>query len=410
MTIEEVFTPRSSEVNSKMYVSRPSLEKKLLRAINGSMHALLFGESGNGKSWLFKHVLANNDISYAIANAGNISRLGSVTEEICNALIESGTTIKTGYSEEKKAKISALLAEAEVVHNGHYSIKQDEPLLAAFKFIENVYPNEKHVIVIDNLESIFDTEDLMSELTDIILLLDDSRYAKYNVKFLIVGLPLDIFEYFSKTKNMESVSNRLIELPRVQGLLKEQVQTIVQNGFNDLLKYKISETHIRLIFEETFDITMGIAQKVHEFCELLAQEIEDNNKFEIPLIEKAKLEWLLQGLRQSYKVVETNLNDRKTKVSRKNQVVYIIGWMSMHQFDATKIENEIKVKFKKSVPATKMGIKDILTQLSNSSSPLLRKNSKTQEYSLIDPRYAMCIRIMLYESNEEIKKRQFNRY
>ena len=411
MKIQEVFTPRNSSVNQKMYISRPTLEKKLFRSIQGNMHLLLFGESGNGKSWLFKHVLSTNNINFAVANAGNISRLGSVTAEICNALIETGSTVKTSYSEEKKAKISALLAEAEIHHNGHYTIKQDEPLLEAFKYIEDIYPNEKHIIVIDNLESMFNSQKLLSELADIILLLDDSRYAKYNVNFLIVGLPLDIFEYFSKTKNIESISNRMIELPRVQGLSKEQVSTLIENGFNQLLQYNISSKHLEIITDETYAITMGIAQKVHEYCELLAFEIEDNNnKFEIPHLNKAQIEWLVQGLRQSYKIVESNLNDRKTKVSRRNQVIYIIGWLSCHQFDATRIENEIKVKFKNASDIKNMGIKDILTKLSKNEHPLLRKNSKTHDYSLIDPRYAMCIRIALYENSGIIMKKSFDRY
>jgi Cdc6-like AAA superfamily ATPase len=412
MEINEVFTPRNSEVNANMYVQRPVLEQKLLRALNGGMHSLLFGESGNGKSWLFKHVLVKNKIPFVIANAGNISRFNSVSEEICNAIIESGISIKTGYSEEKKVKISALLAQGEVAHNGHYSIKQDEPLLAAFKYYEELYPEKKHIIVIDNFESIFNSEKLMAELSDIILLLDDSRYAPYHVNFLIVGLPLDIFEYFNKAKNMESVSNRINELPKVQGLSKEQVTDIVKKGFNSLLKYNISPQHIEVIAIEVFNNTMGIAQNVHEFCEKLAYEICDNsNKFEIRLIEKAKFEWLIQGLRQAYTVVESNLNNRNSDFSRSNQVIFIIGWLSSHQFDVTKIENEIKVRYPKTVPPRdKMGIKDILTKLTKSEHPLLSLNSKTNQYSLINPRYAMCIRVVLYERDGKVNKMLFNRY
>lgn len=44
--VNEVFTPRRSEVNNDMYIDRPDIEKKLLRAATGTTHGWLFGESG----------------------------------------------------------------------------------------------------------------------------------------------------------------------------------------------------------------------------------------------------------------------------------------------------------------------------------------------------------------------------
>jgi hypothetical protein len=48
--INEVFTPRRTEVNREIYVDRLGLEKSLIRALDGSLHAIIFGESGSGKS------------------------------------------------------------------------------------------------------------------------------------------------------------------------------------------------------------------------------------------------------------------------------------------------------------------------------------------------------------------------
>ncbi|WP_231731637.1 hypothetical protein, partial [Colwellia sp. TT2012] len=73
-------------------------------------------------------------------------------------------------------------------HSGNYSIAQEEPLLKAFRIFA-ASTSAKKIIVLDNLESIFNTPDLMNELADIIILLDDSRYADCNINFLIVGIP-----------------------------------------------------------------------------------------------------------------------------------------------------------------------------------------------------------------------------
>ena len=101
MRISSVFTPRNSAVNLQMYVPRLRLEQALLESIRGSMHSILFGESGNGKSWLYKKVLEQNGIPYEVANCASASRRKSVTEEIRSVLLPEGTATKTGYSEKK---------------------------------------------------------------------------------------------------------------------------------------------------------------------------------------------------------------------------------------------------------------------------------------------------------------------
>jgi ABC-type lipoprotein export system ATPase subunit len=52
--IDEVFKPRNHEVNDRIYVHRPDLEKSLELGLSGSLHTVIYGESGSGKSWLYK--------------------------------------------------------------------------------------------------------------------------------------------------------------------------------------------------------------------------------------------------------------------------------------------------------------------------------------------------------------------
>ncbi len=201
--VGEVFTPRSSQVNSEMYIHRESLEKNLFRSINGSMHSFLFGESGNGKSWLYKKVFKDNSINYVVANCANASRKNSILEEIYSLSAKVGESIKTGYNETKKAEVSALVAKGGLSHEGQYSVLQEDKLITAFSNFNSQSKdlNSKHVIVLDNVETIFKNNSLMSELSDIIILLDDERYEKYNIKILIVGVPNGVMQYFSAAKN-----------------------------------------------------------------------------------------------------------------------------------------------------------------------------------------------------------------
>lgn len=408
--VTEVFTPRMSEVNSTMYVHRPLHEKMLTRAVKRNSHTLIFGDSGNGKSWLYKSVLDDIKVPYVIANCANASRMGSLTKEICNTLIEPGTVKKLGFSEEKAAEIGAYFLKGGLKHTGNYEVSSDEPLLEAFKLFHDARPDKK-ILVLDNLESIFQSNDIMTELADIIILLDDSRYSACNINMLIVGIPNGVLQYFRETKNAESVANRVTEINKVSGLDSGQVQSIVSKGFYQL-KVALTGSSLKEIADHVWHVTLGTAQRVHEYCEILAYEIDDNGwRYDSRLLKKADKVWLSQGLRHSYQVVEGHLNSRETSVARRNQVIFCISKIRVHQFDSNVIDKQIRKEFPDTIPETNMGVGAILNDLSKGESPLLNKNSKANTFSVRDPRYLMCIRLMLYRdpNTSKVIKRNFSR-
>jgi AAA domain len=401
MKITDVFTPRSSHVNLKTYVPRLALERALLRSIEGTMHSVLFGESGNGKSWLYKKVLDQHGFHYKVANCANASRMRSLTSEIVNALVPPGTAQKTGYTESKEASLKALVADGKLSHQGQYDLQLDEPLLSALAKYRFQIGRGDAVLVLDNLESIFGNSTLMDELADILILLDDPRYSVHKIKFLIVGVPNGILEYFATTKNLESVSNRLEELPKVGGMTQAMVRTLVDRGFNNLLEVGLSETVVEAVASHIHHCTMGVAQRVQEYCERLAYKLEDNkNIYRAELLREADIEWLRMGMRQAYTVVEAHLNSKKTTIARRNQVVYCIGRITNHQLDSGKISEKIREEFAATAKQTNMGIGTILSELASADAPLLKKNPKTNEYRVADPRYMMCIRTMLRKQSD----------
>lgn len=406
--VAEVFTPRRHEVNESMYIKRPKLEAALLRAVEGSQHVLLCGESGNGKSWLYRKVL-DGDIFHVSANCANAGRHGSITSEIESIAFDSGSAVKVAYSETKAAGIKAVFAEATVDHTGEYKVRQKEPLLSAFEHLSKRSEGKPVVVILENLESIFDDAGLMDEMARIILLQDDPKYAKYRVKFLIVGTPSGVLEYFSRTRNLESVANRIMELPKVGGLSEEQVRELLRRGFIGELGVKMSDDDIFFLTAHIYEITMGVAQRVHEYCEQLGYQIEDNGWIYLrPLTEKADRAWLAGGLRQCYAIVENRLNSRDTAVARRNQAIYAIGRVSAHQFDAATIERIIRTEFPDTVSGKNLGIGTILTELCAEPDALLSRSEKTGYYRVRDPRYVMCIRAALKKDSRTGKVRKAN--
>jgi hypothetical protein len=153
---------------------------------------------------------------------------------------------------------------------------------------------------------------------------------------------------------------------------------------------------------------MGVAQRVQEYCERLAYKIEDNRQYLPDFLKEADTEWLRMGLRQAYTVIEAHLNSKKTTIARRNQVVYCIGRLTTHQLDSSKVADKIREEFSETVKETNMGIGTILSELASADSPLLKKNPKTNEYRVADPRYIMCIRTMLRKgSNGAVEKLSF---
>lgn len=407
--IDEVFTPRNSEVNKEMYVDRPELEKALYRSVLGSMHSFLFGESGNGKSWLYKKVFTEKSINYVIANCASASLKRSITDEIYSVCVDQVESIKKSFKETKTAGITAF-GKAELSHQAEYEIPQQDKLLIAFESLKNKSSDKKSVIVFDNVETIFKNEALMNELCDIVILLDDQRYAKYGVKFLIVGVPNEVIQYFSSAKNPASVGNRIEEVQKVIGLDKDQVRDLVVRGFKKHLNILLTPNQIDKISQHIYQITLGVPQRIHEYCECLAYAIEDNNwNYDKALIAQANGAWLRKGLRESYTAINSYLNSEETSDGRRNQVIYALGKLPTHGYTTNQVGDVIAREFPNNNPLSNSGIGQILAYLSKGNNPILKKITNTKFYSICDPRHLMCIRIILYKDPEtqEIKKKTF---
>ena len=250
----------------------------------------------------------------------------------------------------------------------------------------------------------------MGELSDIIILLDDERYAKYKIKFLIVGVPNEVIRYFSSAKNPSSVGNRIDEIERVASLEYLQVLDLVNRGFNDYLKVNIPDIQTKRLSRHVYDITLGVPQRIHEYCECMAYSIEDNKwVYSHDLMDVADFKWLKKGLRECYSVIEACLNSEETTDGRRNQVIYALGRHAVHQVDTTKIGETIVEEFPNTAPDSNSGIGQVLAYLSKGQNPIVRKIPNSNSYSVTDPRYLMCIRIILYKDmeTETVRKKVF---
>jgi predicted ATPase len=79
---EEVFTPRANKVNIDMYVARDRLERRLVNALKSKRYIVIHGESGNGKTWLYKKVFDQIGCHFEVINLANFHQYGSIEKTL----------------------------------------------------------------------------------------------------------------------------------------------------------------------------------------------------------------------------------------------------------------------------------------------------------------------------------------
>jgi hypothetical protein len=395
---EQVFTPRASEVNESMYVKRPDLEASLERGLRSGMHLLIYGESGSGKTWLYKKVLQGLGVEVYIANLANASRLKSINAEFLNLVNREQQPRKTGYSETKKADVNAGIASGSLQNQGQYTLGEMEPFEACLSHIRDLSSDKQAILVLDNLESIRADLSLLTELANIITLLDDSRYASYKVSLLIVGVPGDLRESYQATPNLATVANRIREMPEVSRMTLQECKDLIHQGFITELEYSVNE--IDRVMSHISWVTDKLPQRIHEYCLELAFLGENNHKkIDQSLLDEADKFWLKQSLSANYSVIESMMNERDTKIGRRNQTLYSLGLVESEEFKWSDIEEILRREFPDSTSSLTLNLPQILSGLAVKDNPIIKRSPKGDAYCFFDPKYRMCLRAMLRKSS-----------
>lgn len=401
-SVSAVFTPRRPDINSDTYIGRPELEKEVRRTLDGSMHTVLSGESGSGKSWLYKKVLADMGAYVAIANSANAVRFGSLTAEIAHVAGIEDPRRLVGLEESTGAELNVAVASAEASRTRTYRYVDGDPLLRCFAAIRKSAGKRSAVLVIDNLETVLGSPRLMEELGAMITLLDDERYAQHGVRLLIVGVPSDVRQYFARTPHQVTVANRLAEVSEVGPLSSDQVGQLVERGFMNLLRVDIDPEELRAWQEHIDRVTLGMAQPVQEYCEQLAYIVEDAGwAGSESQLSEADNEWLKRGLAQASVVVADKMNSRETGIGRRNQVLYVLGKVDSRSFHVSTIERMVRDEFPGSTKGVTLAIGQILSGLATGDSAILRRVANGPNYEIRDARIAMALRVMLEKPSGE---------
>lgn len=395
---DDVFTPRSAIVNDKMYVNRDVLEQELRKYILGSRHIIVHGESGNGKTWLYKKVFKEIGVPYSIINLATASRLGSLQAAFSDKLNKKSPQETLAERVVTKTGGADLIVKSEFTDERIYKIAEREPLEALMALLSREARGKVSFIVLDNLEQILADSSLVKQLSDAIILLDDDDYAKYKVRFCIVGVPSDLRDYLAKQSSIETITNRTVELPEVARLSVEEARTLLGTGF-ELLKLKCSD---ELIEEMTWK-TDRIAQHLHELgLEVaLAARLKNSNFITREIFEEALTSWFVSSLTAVKEALDNNLNARDTKAGRRNQVIYALGCLKTEDFKYSDVEEMVRKEFPGSTKGVVLNVSQTLSQLEKSDHPLIKRVPKGDAYRMVNPKVKIAIRVTMEKTPSE---------
>lgn len=401
---ESVFTPRSPQINKEMYIDRPTIEERLKLALLGNKFIIIHGESGNGKTWLYKKVFEDKNVKFEIVNLAS-----AILKDDVNSVFSE----KLGELErEKKEKTETNIVSGArpwnvgvEVQNKTQNITFEKSHIAElFSEMRNRAGDHPAILVLDNFEQIEKSQKLVQQVASLLILVDDDYLSQFKVKIMIVGVPNNIRSLISKSSNASTISNRLVEIPEVARLSREQSVQLLKRGLEE--KLGIENCFGNDLYEKMSWVTDCIAQHLHELGLAVAYNaIENGRKVDAVVLDKSIHDWASDSISSDCEVIERLMNSRETKLGRKNQTLYSIGLCDKNDFKYTDIEKILSSEF--DVKGVTLNVSQILSEFSTSDNPIISRTTRgANTYRLVSPKYRMAIRSMLIKENNRVEKRK----
>jgi hypothetical protein len=399
---EKVFNPRG-EYDPSMYISRPTHERQFKNALRNDMCILVHGQSGTGKTWLTRRVLIEEGYYFKPVNLASAAISKSIHSSFKNIMARERWQIRTKYTETKRANVKIPIADGGLSHTSEYTHDVDY-FLEFLKFMQHRAreKDKKRYIVFENFESIVNNEELLKELTNLIILIDDDEVLKYNTKIIIVAATSDVQKYFKTVANINTVDNRIMELPEIRTLTTNQSFELVERGFNNL-DIRFNDISIKEHYKKNIAwITGGVPQRLHEFCLELSLLCKDNDwTAKSSFISTATKIWLSTSMNKNYASISKIFSFNELSISRKNQVLYCLGLKEKERFTAGEILQDMCHEFPSTTNGKKINITNILNTLCSTDPVILYKNEDNKEYSFADNKYTLCLRSMLLKKEND---------
>lgn len=402
-----VFTPKGERI-TEMYIPRVGLEAKLLSAMDQPKHVVVHGESGCGKSWLYKRVFLMNGVSFCTVNLARATQAGGGIAAVLRSVVATlSDSALVAYQEEKSASANAYFAEGSLSNQKHYSVRAPDDFLLLLSEMRKKYGSRRAALVFENLEHIISSKELLDEFKGLLLLVDDSEFAKHDIRTILVTTASDLRDYLAAIDRANTITNRLYEIPEVGRLVQAQAEQFVKKGLFSLLGINPSGVQeggrsedwvVRWILW----FSDRIPQYLHELCLEVAKVSELSGRtLTKEALKVATSEWIRSSIIGQLTAVTSNLSAATARKSRKNQLIYALGLIQDADFDCVQVEKVVRSEFVDARAVGKLNLPKLLSELSVSQIPLIRRVPHSSKFRFIDPRYRILIRWVLEKDSSE---------
>ena len=386
--------PRAAQVNDSMYVHRPKLEQRLAEAVDSNKYIVIHGESGNGKTWLYKRVFAANDIHYDVVNLSSVVNTGSLDNAFRQKLGEMGYSEMTAQETNTSVGGKPFGVGAEHSMKTSHQFPNKPPFNALLERVAYRAHGKKGVLVLDNFESIIGDTAALKQLGALIISADDEAVAAHGIQVVIVGVPGNLKETITRLTNAAPVANRLTEIPEVARMSESEAHDLIRRGFVDELGLSIDATVSSELLGDIAWKSDRIAQHIHELCLIVAQRARANGDvIDRSVLDGATLPWVEDSLSTDLAVIEAAMNARETKAGRKNQVLFAMGQCKAEDFKYSDIETIVRDNF--NIAGAQLNVSRILTEFSEATNPIIRRTPKADAWRFVSPKLKMAIRTKL---------------
>lgn len=396
---EDVFTPRSAYVNPEMYIERGFLEDRLEDSLRGNKYVILHGESGNGKTWLYKKVLADLGYKFEVVNLANANLYGSISAAIDDKLGNLGYREDTGTETTTTAGFRPQNIGADRASKIQEIIQTKGAFSKLLSWMRRENGKSNCALVFDNFEQIIENKDVLDQLKALIISADDEEVTVHGVRLIIVGVPGNLKEMIAKTAGAAPIINRLSEIPEVARINDEDVKNLFRKGLFDQLGYRLDGIEEAVFLEMLLFYTDRIAQQIHEIGLRIAQEAERNDRvINDNVLNSALMHWIMESMSSDWAIIEQAMNSKETKVGRKDQVLYCISRAERDEFKTSEIEAILKKEF--DIGQVSLNISQFLSGFANLDNPILKRTPKDDAWRFLSPKYKIAIRVGLKQDGD----------
>lgn len=387
---ERVWTPRSSEVNNDMFIDRPQM-KSLEKAFRGPYHIIIHGQSGCGKTWLYKKFFKDSRIPYVTINLNDASRFGSIEGCYVQAIQNGEPKRKSKETVECISSIMPYRVGFSEKNTEEFEIKT-ESFMHFCNYFHKKYGRKKYAIVYENFEHALNEPGVLDGLSNALMTLDDENFSKFNFKIVIVGVPNQIRHLVSYFNHSETIKNRIMEVPEITGLNSDGVSELLDRGFVRKQHFVVEKKEEVYRLVEIY--SLGVPQFIHDIA-LSASSYAISNDFRVfpKTIEAAALDTVEGSIFLHHSTILANLVNYKKHREFVYKIIKSIANIEANSFNFFAVTD----KYNELFPGDGFYVRDaevFLADLCREPNQVLAFRRDMEAYRFVSPKMKMALRVI----------------